>query len=141
MRKKEAHASVDFSSIRVLIVIQDRMLYDRLAIVFNEYHMQYEGVTSFNLATKALEETHNYDLLIMEYRKSIVIPDSFRKLFLAHNTSRPKLLAFTHDQIAMEEELQLPCDLIIMLPLITSVLFNGLLQLFWDKRTLQTNCG
>jgi signal transduction histidine kinase/CheY-like chemotaxis protein/HPt (histidine-containing phosphotransfer) domain-containing protein len=126
----EAHTSVDFSSLRVLLVIQDRMLYDRLGMIFTEYHSYYEGVTSFNLAEKALEGTQNYDLVILEYDTSMIIPGSFRKIFNAQNPTRPKLLAYTHEQISMEEKLQLPCDLVLMLPLITSVLFNGLLQLF-----------
>jgi signal transduction histidine kinase/CheY-like chemotaxis protein/HPt (histidine-containing phosphotransfer) domain-containing protein len=126
----EVHTSVDFSSLRVLLVIQDRMLYDRLGMIFTEYHSYYEGVTSFNLAEKALEGTQNYDLVILEYDTSMIIPGSFRKIFNAQNPTRPKLLAYTHEQISMEEKLQLPCDLVLMLPLITSVLFNGLLQLF-----------
>ncbi|WP_319757865.1 ATP-binding protein [uncultured Sphaerochaeta sp.] len=126
----EEHSSVDFSSIRVLLVIQDRMLYDRLGIIFSEYHIDYEGVTSLNLAAKALEGDQSYDLVVLDYRKSMVIPDNFRNIFNTHDESRPKLLVFSNNQLELEKELQIPCDLVLMLPLITSVLFNGLLQLF-----------
>ncbi|MDC7230809.1 MAG: transporter substrate-binding domain-containing protein [Sphaerochaetaceae bacterium] len=129
-QEEKSQTSVDFSSLRALLVIQDRMLYNRLAIVFNEYHMQYEGVTSFNLAAKALEGNQNYDLVVLDYRKSMVIPDNFRNIFNTHDELRPKLLVFSNNQLELEKELQIPCDLVLMLPLITSVLFNGLLQLF-----------
>nr|WP_319521009.1 transporter substrate-binding domain-containing protein [uncultured Sphaerochaeta sp.] len=135
----EAHTSVDFSSHRVLLVIQDRMLYDRLGIIFTEYHIAYEGVTSVNLAAKALEGNQNYDLVVLDYRKSMVISENFRNIFNAHDGSRPKLLVFSDNQLELEKEFQISCDLVLMLPLITSVLFNGLLQLFGTNTpSLQT---
>ncbi|MBJ2357223.1 transporter substrate-binding domain-containing protein [Sphaerochaeta sp. S2] len=136
---ERSQASVDFSSLKALIVIQDRMLYDRLALVFTEYQIQYEGVTSFGLALKALEETHDYDLLVMEYHPSMVLPDGLYKLLSNQTASRPKLLVISPDRIEPEKEQLLSCDLVIMLPLINSVLFNGLLQLFGTNTpSLQT---
>ena len=138
-QEEKSQTSVDFSSLRALLVIQDRMLYDRLALVFSEYKMQHEGVTSFNLAIKALEETHDYDLLVMEYRTSMVLPDKLCKLLSEQTAYRPKLLVISHDQMEPEKERLLSCDLVIMLPLINSVLFNGLLQLFGTNTpSLQT---
>lgn len=138
-QEERSQASVDFSSLRALLVIQDRLLYDRLALVFTEYQMQYEGVTSFSLAVKALEETHDYDLVVMEYHPSMVLPDGLYKLLSDHTASRPKLLVISHDQVEPEKERLLSCDLVIMLPLINSVLFNGLLQLFGTNTpSLQT---
>jgi signal transduction histidine kinase/CheY-like chemotaxis protein len=138
-QEERSQASVDFSSLRALLVIQDRLLYDRLALVFTEYQMQYEGVTSFSLAVKALEETHDYDLVVMEYHPSMVLPDGLYKLLSDHTASKPKLLVISHDQVEPEKERLLSCDLVIMLPLINSVLFNGLLQLFGTNTpSLQT---
>ncbi|MGH0053577.1 MAG: ATP-binding protein [Sphaerochaetaceae bacterium] len=131
-KEREDQKSVDFSSLKALLIIQDRVLYDRLSAQFNEYHIQYEGVTSFNLANRALQGTQAYDLIVFEFAKETVFPLDFIDRINKKESVRPKILALIHDNLSFTDESELPfsCDLIFMLPLITSVLFNGLLQLF-----------
>ncbi len=132
-REEEAfERSVDFSSIKALLVIQDRVLNDRIISILNEYQIQWEGVTSFHLGAKALRDSPEYDLIIFEFTRKSSIPDEFITLFQESQAQHAKLLALVHGLPgdSVDTELPLSCDLVLTLPLITSVLFNGLLQLF-----------
>jgi hypothetical protein len=66
--------------------------------------MQYEGVTSFGLAVKALGENLDQDLLVMEYHPSMVLPDGLYKLLSNQTASRPKLLVTSHGPMEPEKE-------------------------------------
>lgn len=121
LQKRE---TIDFSQLKALLVLQDRHLSERVATLFKEYDLTFEGVTSATLATKILEQEHSFDLVVVEHQ---LHSTEHQKLYAAIKKN-PKLLVFVHEDRQAEEEVS--ADIMLPLPVINSVILNALLQLF-----------
>ncbi len=120
----QKRSAIDFSQLKALLVLHDRQLSERVATLFGEYDLTFEGVTSATLATKVLEQEHSFDLVVVEHQ---LHSTEHQKLY-ATIKKHPKLLVFVHEDRQAEEEVS--ADLILPLPVINSVILNALLQLF-----------
>lgn len=120
--------SIDFSSVHALVICSDRYLAERLHLVLNAYRISSESVSSPSLAAKLLKEAGGFSLLIVEVLDlqvfSPVLADELSHL----GANRPKVIAFIHE--GLQQGNWEFVDISLPLPLINSVLFNGLLQLF-----------
>ncbi|KAF5032890.1 Signal transduction histidine-protein kinase BarA [anaerobic digester metagenome] len=126
--ESERRRSVDFSAIKALVVCADRYLDDRIGTLFKEYNIQSESVSSPSLATKVLESGNYFDLVVIELVDSLAFPDSLAKALEQQENKRSRLLALVHDDSQIKSSAFI--DVVLPLPLINSVLFNALLQLF-----------
>lgn len=120
--------TIDFTHLKALIVLHDRQLEERIASLFAEYSLVFEGVTSAKLATKILEHEHSFDLVVVEHQLHSEDHQKLYSTIRSQSGVHPKLLIFVHEDKQAEEEVK--ADLILPLPVINSVIFNGLLQLF-----------
>jgi CheY-like chemotaxis protein len=120
--------TIDFTHLKALIVLHDRQLEERIASLFAEYSLVFEGVTSAKLATKILEHEHSFDLVVIEHQLHSEDHQKLYSTIRSQSGVHPKLLIFVHEDKQAEEEVK--ADLILPLPVINSVIFNGLLQLF-----------
>ncbi|MPM14674.1 Sensor histidine kinase RcsC [bioreactor metagenome] len=120
----QKRSAIDFSQLKALLILHDRNLSERVATLFGEYDLTFEGVTSATLATKILEQEHSFDMVVVEHQLHSA---EHQKLY-ATIKKHPKLLVFVHEDRQAEEEVS--ADLILPLPVINSVILNALLQLF-----------
>ncbi len=124
----ERRKSIDFSVVKALIACSDRHLEDRIRTLFSEYAIQSESVSSTSLATQVLEGGHSFDLVVVELADSLAFSDSLAQVLERKKTNRPRILALVHDDSQIKSSAFI--DVVLPLPLINSVLFNALLQLF-----------
>ncbi|NCC12987.1 MAG: transporter substrate-binding domain-containing protein [Spirochaetia bacterium] len=120
--------AIDFERLKALLVLHDRHLEEHISVLFGEYHLTFEGVTSTKLAAKILEQDHTFDLVMVEHQLHSEDHQSFYTMLKAQGQTQTKLLVFVHEDRQAEEEVV--ADLILPLPVINSVILNGLLQLF-----------
>ena len=131
IKRKKA---IDFSSVRALIILKDPLLIVRLNTMFDEYHINYDSVSSINLASQILKGENSYDLCVIELEDYPSLPEVFSESISSLGQDRPKILVFVHDDTNnnSEDKIKLDYDLILPLPMINSLLFNALLQLFGE---------
>ncbi len=120
--------SIDFSSIKALVICSDRYLDDRIRTIFHEYHIQTESISSPTLASRVLGGSNYFDLIVIELADSPSFSDSLAAIMESQASKRPKVLALVHDDTKQKSSAFI--DVVLPLPLINSILFNALLQLF-----------
>ncbi len=124
--------SVDFSSLNALLVLPGRNLSSRIGSLLREYRIAYEEVSSLPIAQTLLSGESRCDLLILELEHAGMIPSDLFERITSADGSRPSIILFVHDEDHEENRRVLSgtSDIILPLPVINSVFFNALLQLF-----------
>lgn len=131
-KERELLDSVDFSSRKVLLVLRDDDVYRIISSCLSSYNMQYDRIGSLDLAVPLLAAAannalHRYDLVVLgehEWEK-----DHAGLLF---GPSSPKILLILEDAAGWQVDPQgsRKVDMILPKPVIPSILFNALLELF-----------
>lgn len=130
--EQEKRKSIDFSSIKALVICSDRYLDERIRSLFVEYKITCEAVSSSSLAAQILEGGGSFDLVIVEVASIQTFSDSLAKVLTDQKLKRPKVLCFIREDA---QQVSSPIiDMMLPLPLINSVLFNALLYLFGRGR-------
>lgn len=125
--------SVDFSSRKVLLVLKEGLLLDHLESLLNGYQITYDSVSSLKLACSIIQNVQNYDLVILEMEKPTTLSTECELAMQNLSSARPKMLCLVHNEGIMSEGKDSAppyFDLVLPLPIIRSVMFNALLQLF-----------
>ena len=131
-KDQERRKSIDFSHLNVLLLISDRILSERVEALLTKYCIRFDGVTNPKLAKTILKVAVSYDLVILEMPKLNAIDED---LELELKNRNQKVLVMIHDQ--RHTEVAEGFDMVVPLPLINSVLFNALLQLFGKESEKQ----
>lgn len=131
-RENALRRSVDFSRHRALLVLPERALLQQVEALLDRYGLPFEAVSSFDLLMPLLSHQNPYDLLIGEVEHSHALPEGLVSVVSGSLSSRPSLILFIHDTeiTGQKEEVLSDRDIVLPLPLINSVFFNALLQLF-----------
>ncbi len=132
LKRKRA---IDFSSVKALLVLKDSLLISRLNTIFEGYHISYDSVSSIAIAAQILKGENSYNLCVIELEEYSSLPEVFSETISSLGQARPKILIYVHDDTNKntEDEIKLDYDLILPLPMINSLLFNALLQLFGES--------
>ncbi len=119
--------SIDFSAHRALLVIHDHDLEERIHLLLTDYRLAHERVSSLSLATQILETDNAYTLVLVEQEETEEsrLPSFAQQLKAMEK--RPSLLLLTPGTEWEEADLCLP------LPMVNSVLLDGLLQLLFHE--------
>ncbi len=119
--------SVDFSSLHALLVIPDRELSAKVARLLTDYGVAYEEVSSLAIADSLLSGDARFDLVILELAHPGVLSEPQCRRISRAVSSR---LLFVHEESEGNYQETDERSIILPLPLIHSVFFNALLQLF-----------
>ena len=131
-RENQLRKSVDFSQHRALLVLPEKILSQQIGDLLDRYGLAYESVSSFEMILPLLSHPHSYDLLIGELEQSGSLPEGFFADIKGSPYGIPSIILFIHDidHEGSQEKLLSERDIILPLPLINSIFFNALLQLF-----------
>ena len=131
-RENALRRSVDFSRLRALLVLPERILSQQVEALLDRYGLPCESVSSFDLLMPLLSHQNPYDLLIGEVEHSGALPEGLVSVVNGSLPSRPSLILFIHDteMTGQGEQVLKERDIVLPLPLINSVFLNALLQLF-----------
>jgi len=131
-RENQLRMSVNFSQHRALLVLPEKALSQQIEALLARYGLAYESVSSFEMLLPLLSQPHSYDLLIGELENLGSIPAGFFDALDSSPFDRPSIILFIHDidPEVLQEAVMSERDIILPLPLINSIFFNALLQLF-----------
>lgn len=128
---KSQRSMVDFSGMKILLVLHEGLLINRVNTLFDRYHIKHDEVSSMSIASNLIRSGSGYDVIVVELDDRANLPTEFLDTLATLGDARPKLLMLSHNEVPAEigQGKLTNQDLILPLPIVNSVLYNALLEL------------